>query len=171
MLAATGLFFMIQRGVFAKKKIDPAELLAQLEKSGVLIERDTRSPDQPVTSLNFFGGDIPPGVLDQLGVFPQLQKLIFGGTKMSDVQLEHLEDLTSLRVLNLSNTKVTGGGMQFLKKLVNLEELNVNQTLVTDAGLNQLKGLTKLKRLIVTGSLAKGLELEAAIPGLKVTRD
>jgi hypothetical protein len=60
--------------------------------------------------------------------------------------------------------------MQHIAKLKNLEELYLDQTIVTDGGLELLTGLTKLKKLGVSGSLASGLELQAAIPNLQVNR-
>ena len=60
--------------------------------------------------------------------------------------------------------------IELLKKLVNLEELNLNQTLVHDMGLRELKGCTKLKKIYLDGTLASGLELADAIPGLQIIK-
>ena len=46
----------------------------------------------------------------------------------------------------------------------------VDNTLVSDNGLSALTGLKKLKRLSLTGALANGQSLSAAIPGLKVEK-
>ena len=166
-LGATGLFFLIQRGAFTKAKPDPSQVLAELQQAGAMIERD-KGPDQAVVGIDLSSREFRPSLLGRLVVFPQLRKLNLASTKTSDINLEHLEDVTTLQSLNLSHTKVTGGGMQFLKNMVNLEELNLNQTLVTDIGLRELKGLTKLKRLHLDGTLASGEELKDAIPGLQV---
>jgi hypothetical protein len=168
--AATGIFFLIQRGAFTKTKPDPAQVLAELQQVGAQIERDRQKPDQPVIGLSLTGTEFDPRLLGKLVAFPQLRKLNLANTKTSDINLEHLEDVTTLQSLNLSHTKVTGGGMQFLKKMVNLEDLNLNQTLVTDVGLQELKGLTKLKRLNLDGTLASGEELKDVIPGLQVVK-
>jgi hypothetical protein len=61
--------------------------------------------------------------------------------------------------------------MKYLKKLTNLEELNVAKTLVADDGLEELVDLKKLKKLNVLGSLASGMGLKNAIPGLQVISD
>jgi hypothetical protein len=167
--AVTGVLFLILRGS-AKTEIDPAPVLAELQRIRAHIERDQNSPDKPVVGINLMGCEFKGELLKNLAVFPQLHRLNLGGTLTSDVKLEWLEDLTTLRVLNLGRTKVTGGGMQFLKKLVNLEELDLTQTLVDDVRLMELKGLTKLKKIYLDGTLASGLGLKEAIPGLEIIR-
>ncbi len=157
-------------GAFAKAKPDPIRVLIELDKVGAYIERDRKSPDEPVIGIDLSGREYDARLLNKLVAFPQLRKLNLAQTKTSDLSLEHLEEVTSLQILNLSHTKVTGGGMQFVKYLINLEELNLNQTLVTDPSLQQLKGLSKLKKLNLDGTLASGMELMAAIPGLQVAR-
>jgi Leucine-rich repeat (LRR) protein len=169
-LAATGIFFLIQRGTFSKPKPTQEQVLAELDKIHARVVRDKSSPEQPVIEIGLQTLEYDARLLDKFVVFPQLRKLDLAQTKTSDLSLEHLEKITSLQVLSLSHTKVTGGGMQFLKNMVNLEELNLAQTLVTDAGLSELKGLSKLKRLNLDGTLASGMELMAAIPGLQVNR-
>jgi hypothetical protein len=167
---ATGLFFLIQRGTFSKPKIDPDQVLADLQKMPARVVRDESRPDRPVVAITISGERYDAWVLDKLVAFPELRSLDLNGTLTTDVILEHLRNVTSLKKLGLSHTKVTGGGMQFLKTLVNLEELNLNQTLVTDAGLNELKGLTKLKKIYLDGTLATGLELQEAIPDLVIVK-
>jgi hypothetical protein len=167
--AATGIFFWIQRGS-SKAPPDPGPVLAELEQAHAAIERDKTSPDQAVVGISLSGCTFKPSLLGKLVVFPKLRKLNLGGALTSDINLEWLEDVTTLRDLNLSHTKVTGGGMQFLKKMVNLEELNLTQTLVDDVRLGELKGLKNLKKIYLDGTLASGLDLKASIPGLEVIR-
>jgi|GEM_PF-6769721 len=166
--AATAILFWIKPGS-PKAPPDPGPVLAELEQVHAAIERDKTSPDQPVVGITL-SGTFKPSLLGRLVVFPKLRKLNLGGTLTSDINLEWLEDVTTLRELNLSHTKVTGGGMQFLKKMVNLEELNLTQTLVDDVRLGELKGLKNLKKIYLDGTLASGLDLKAAIPGLEVVR-
>jgi hypothetical protein len=160
------LFFALRPG--PGKKEDQNQLVAELIQAGATVRRAGGQPDGPVTEVSFMGSEINAKLLGRLKAFPQLEVVNLASTKTSDVILEHLEDLTQIRVLNLGHTKVTSKGMQFLKNLKNLEELNLSQTLVMDDGLEELKGLTKLKKLSLDGSLASGLNLQAAIPGLQV---
>jgi hypothetical protein len=166
--AATGVFFLIQRSASNKTTADPAAVLAELEKAQAQIIRDPKDPARPVIEISLQDREFRRSIMADLVVFPQLRKLNVAQTKVADVHLEHLQNVTSLRTLILSHTNVTGGGMQYLKKLVNLEDLDLSHTLVTDGGLHELIGLTNLKRIHLDGSLANGLELQAAIPGLKI---
>jgi hypothetical protein len=130
------------------------------------IERDKKSPDNPVIGISLSCCTFKPSLLGRLVVFPKLRKLNLGGTLTSDINLEWLEDVKTLHSLDLSHTKVTGGGMQFLKNMVDLEELNLNQTLVDEVRLGELKGLKNLKKIYLDGTLASGLVLKESNPGL-----
>jgi hypothetical protein len=92
-------------------------------------------------------------------------------TKINNPGLAWLEDLKELRVLRLNFcSHVHDGGMEYIGKLTNLEELYLDQTIVTDRGLQELKGLKKLKKISLSGTLADGSGLQAAIPGLEVLK-
>jgi hypothetical protein len=151
-----------------KETYDPKEVVAELKKANAVVEEEDGPSGKTVVGIMLNTPEIPKGILQKLGAFPQLRKLDLTFTNMSDVQLEHLEDLTSLRSLSLSHTKVTGGGMQFLKKLTNLEDLNLDSTLVDDDHLEELSGLRNLKRLHISNTFAHGQGLKAAIPDLEV---
>ena len=68
--------------------------------------------------------------------------------KANDADLEHLEEMTSLKYLGFMRAQVTDAGLEHLKGLTNLKQLNLVHTQVTDAGLVHLKGLTNLKELL-----------------------
>lgn len=167
----TGLVYFIQKGGLSRSEPppDPAEVLAELQKVGASIGYDN-SPEKNVISVGLTGCDFPAALLDKLVAFPKLARLDLGQTTTSDVKLEHLRKVTTLKTLNLGHTKVTGGGLQFLSQMTELEDLSLSSTLVTDAGLEHLKGCTKLKRLNIDGTLASGLGLKAVIPGLEINR-
>jgi hypothetical protein len=156
-LAAVGVFvvivltlvlFMIQRNASAKETFDPQAVIAEIQQYGGRVERDMKSPDQPVIGVYLGGTAYRAAVLNKLVAFPQLRTLDLSGETTSDLFLEHLHAVTWLRSLNLSHTKVTHGGMQFLTKMVDMEDLNLDQTLVNEQSLEQLKGMTKLKKSI-----------------------
>ena len=89
------------------------------------------------------------------------------GTDVTDAELVHLKDLTSLQWLNLSEPGVTDAGLVHLKELTSLQTLFLSGTRVTDAGLVHLKDLTSLQKLIVIGTQVTDAgveELRAALP-------
>src|SRR5262249_26655565 len=101
-LAVTGILFLLQRGDRAKPKLDPQQVLTELQQLGARVERDEKSPEKPVIGVTLTGTEFPADLLGRLAAFPQLQKVNLGHTKTTDVILEHLEDVTTLRVLNLN---------------------------------------------------------------------
>jgi len=163
--------YFIQKGGLSRSQppADPAEVLAELQRVGASIQYDN-TPEKNVIGVSLASLDFPAALLGKLRAFPKLERLDLGQTLTSDVKLEHLKDVTSLKSLNLSHTKVTGGGLQFLSKMTNLEELNLASTLAHDPGLEHLKGCKKLKRITLDGTLASGEGLRAAIPGLEISR-
>jgi hypothetical protein len=170
LVAVTVLLFFMLPGRGSKKE-DMNQLVADLQQAGAQIERDESRPDKPIVAISFRGQPINGKLLGRLKAIPTLRKLDLGGTLMSDVLLEHLEDVTQISILNLGHcNKITSHGLEFLKNFKNLEELNLSQTLVMDDGLEHLKGCTKLKKIYLDGSLASGLGLQAHIPGLQVIK-
>jgi hypothetical protein len=163
----SGLIYYLQK---PEAPPDPAEALAALQKEGALFTYD-RTPEKALIGVHFTGREsLNFSVLSKLTAFPKLERLDLGHTTIGDVHLEWFENCTNLRFLNLAHTHVTGGGMPFLRKMVNLEDLNLSSTLVNDPALEEnLKGCTKLKRIAIGGTLASGMGLKAAIPGLVVS--
>jgi Leucine-rich repeat (LRR) protein len=100
-----------------------------------------------VTYVDFYGiPDVTSGV-EHLKSLPDLEKLNFSSTNLTDAALVHLAGLAELKELGLWGTRVTDGGLVHLAALNKLESLNLNDTAVTDAGLAHLEVLTALKKL------------------------
>jgi hypothetical protein len=169
-LGATFLAYRLQSSASASKKFDQAVVLGDLQKLGARIDRDASRAGQPIVGVTFSGVAFKGSDLEGLIAFPDLERLDLSGTPTSDVALEHLSELKTLKRLNLGHTNVTGGGMQFLAHMTEMEDLDLTQTLVDDHRLGQLEGLKKLKKIHLDGSLASGLGLKAKIPDLEIQR-
>src|SRR5262249_61460329 len=94
-------------------------------------------------------------------------------TEVSDTGLAELRGMTRLESLELRSTSVTDAGMVHLNGLTGLERLDVRDTPVTGAGLARLKGLAGLKELWLTAMQANKadiVELQRALPGLKIVK-
>ena len=172
-LVGTGIFFLVRNRLAhsTPAALGEEEAMEALKAVGGAFELDMNDPKQPVIGASFAGVSLTGKDVQRLRAFTKLQKLNLGHTGVSNIDLDHIEGLTQLRELSLSFTKVSDGGMPSLKKLTNLETLDLSQTIVTDLGLENLKGLKKLKRLnLVDTPLARGRELQAAIPGLEVIK-
>jgi hypothetical protein len=88
--------------------------------------------------------------------------------------LMRLGCLHHLKFLNLSGRAITDAGLPHLRHLKRLRQLELSHTPISDAGLAHLRGLTALRHLGIEGTRvtdAMVLELEKAIPGLRVTVD
>lgn len=79
---------------------------------------------------------------------------------VSDVELQHLEALNSLRELVLANSQVTDAGLAHLKEMSDLQRLSLEDTRVGDVGLEHLNGLTSLEVLSLEGTLVTDDGLE-----------
>ncbi len=84
-----------------------------------------------------------------MSALTHLKQLYLGSTPLTDACIPHLARLQALEALNLSNSKITDTGIRGLKGLKQLKKLNLKQTSVTDGGV---------------------AELQAALPGLTITR-
>jgi Leucine-rich repeat (LRR) protein len=169
LLCSGGIYYLANR---KKPPPDPEKALEMVKKRGGSIERDLQDPEQPVIGVSLIATDAPKerGDMELLLAFPKLRKLNLSHSKVENWDLECLKELHDLRVLNVSFSHITDGGMRYIGKIKSLEEVYLDQTLVTDNGLEDLRGLTNLKKLGVSGSLASGLGLQAAIPNLQVNR-
>src|SRR6185295_13580343 len=86
----------------------------------------------------------------------RLTRIDLSSTSVSDAQLSHLSELTSLEKLNLEVTQIGDLGLAALEHLTGLKELNISQTTVSDAGLSKLAGLSQLQILKLAGTLIEG---------------
>ena len=96
--------------------------------------------------------------------------LFYGGSTMTDAQIECFHGFSGIRHVDLSKTQITDAGLKVVASLPDLAYLDVPGTRITDRGLVHLKGLTHLQGLNlshteVTGS---GLEHIAGLAQLRV---
>ena len=75
----------------------------------------------------------------EAGNFQDVTAVSLGGPKVSDADLAHLTELTSLQTLYLYKTEVSDAGLAHLKSLTKLKYLNLAHTRVTDAGVEALQ--------------------------------
>jgi len=87
--------------------------------------------------------DLSP--LSTLG-WNDLHTLDLKSTGADDTCMRHLDGLTGLKVLNLRGTKITDVGLQVIKGLKSLRHLHLSSE-ITDAGLVYLSGLKSLEKL------------------------
>jgi len=78
--------------------------------------------------------------------------LHFDGTKVTDADLKHLEDLPQIRMLGLSKTQITDAGLANLEGLSQLQWLHLQNTQITDAGLKRLRNSTQLQYVDLRGT-------------------
>ena len=127
-----------------------AKAVAALEQLGVKIERNSEGA---VVGIINFGTKITDVGLVHLKELTNL-KTLWLPTQITDTGLVHISELTNLEEVNLELTHVTDAGLVHLKGLTNLEHLNLQRTKITDAGLSHLSELTKLSTLQLYGSKA-----------------
>ena len=92
-----------------------------------------------------------------------LQHLLLGGTQITDVGLQHIERLTELEVLYLDHTQITDAGLEHIHDLPRLRFVDLQGTRVSGSGFRHFKGLSNLQVLILDGT---GVT-DAALPFLK----
>jgi hypothetical protein len=79
-----------------------------------------------------------------------LVTLRLASTQITDVGLEHLKRLTSLRYLSLDRTRVTDAGLRHLKALGSLQTVLLEKTQVTEAGVSELRRSLPAARILPT---------------------
>ena len=154
-----------------EKAIEYEKAIANLEKKhGTERESNIRGKAIPtsadaVTLIEKLGGSVIPskrkpviGVslpftqvtdvgLEYLKGLKSLKYLTLSFTEVTDEGLVHIKEMTSLKNLDLASTQVTDEGLVHIKGLANLQSLNLSSLQVTDLGLVHLKGLTSLTSL------------------------
>jgi Leucine-rich repeat (LRR) protein len=81
----------------------------------------------------------------------RLVRLNVRGTDITDVSMEYIGTMTSLRSLDVSFTQVNDTGFDHLAPLSQLEDLSAGGNKITGAGLQVLRLLPKLKSLDLRG--------------------
>lgn len=111
---------------------------------------------------------IPNAADDEyLTVFKRVISVDLGGTQISDMELEHLRELTNLGSLSLYDTQVGDTGLEYLRGLSNLEILTLGNTHISDLGLEHLRGLANLEMLFLDNKQVTesgGKKLQKALP-------
>jgi hypothetical protein len=151
-MISAGLFAVVASGLAAGGDTREAKAVAEIKHLGGTVTLDDKSPDKPVTGVNFshvFG--LTDAGLASVEPLTHLQSLNLEYTiRITNSGLEHLRGLAGLETLSLKSTQVGDAGLEFLAGLTELRSLNLYYTKVTDAGLAQLKGLKRLKQLDLT---------------------
>lgn len=103
--------------------------------------------DGQVTYVDFYGIQGVPDAMVHLKSLPNVQKLNFSNTDITDDSLANLKSLTNLKELAVNKTKITDKGTSQLAGLTKLEVLNFNNDAITDAGLECVKNMKDLVQL------------------------
>jgi hypothetical protein len=82
-----------------------------------------------------------PDVAKYLQCLPDLETLIIEDTGISDIGIEHLSHVQSIRELDLSGTRITDDSIPFLSNMRNLRAIDVTQTRITRDGVRKLQRL------------------------------
>lgn len=143
------LFAMEMEAAFTadSKSDDLAAWLASLKGS---VTTDAKSA---VTGISLRGTWVTDVDLDRLTRLPTLRTLDLSLTDVTDAGMERLKGLSQVTDLRLAYAElITDSGVAYLKGWKNLEHLNLRGTKVNDTGLEHLKSLTHLKSLDVSFS-------------------
>ena len=71
------------------------------------------------------------------------------GTRITDTELLHFQNLRQLQILELTITKVSDDGLAYLQGVKRLEVLILDNTGISDPGLARLEGLSRLLVLVL----------------------
>ncbi|MDB5391919.1 MAG: hypothetical protein JWM11_7565, partial [Planctomycetaceae bacterium] len=112
--------------------------------------------------------------LRQFGHATNLRDLVIDGGRFSDIGLQHLKSLKTLKNLRIGSAEplITDQGLAELAGHVTLESLSLENTKITDAGLKHLHGMLQLTELDLSGSevTPAGLAgLSKVLPKLKLS--
>lgn len=99
--------------------------------------------------------------------------MLFGGSPLTDAQIECFRGLTGFYQVNLSKTRITDAGLRVVADFVHLAHLDVSGTRITDSGLEHLRGLTQLQSLDLRNTCVtdEGVnKLQQAMPNCTIER-
>jgi internalin A len=87
---------------------------------------------------------------------------------VTDEGIAAIQGWKKLKTLNLHGTKVGDVGLEHIANITTIESLDVGSTLMTDVGLERLTNLTNLKQLTMGGNELgdSGLQALRQLPGL-----
>ncbi|TLU97893.1 c-type cytochrome domain-containing protein [Dyadobacter luticola] len=140
-----------QESAIAGMKVKPAsdQAIAALKKAGLIV--NTLSQDQNLLEVSAVNApNFDDKQMDLLkSVSQQIAWLKLGDTKITDAALEQIGTFPNLNKLHLEHTVVTDKGVAALKGLKFLEYINVVDTKVGDAGLKDLATMKGLRSVYV----------------------
>jgi hypothetical protein len=101
-------------------RADEAEERAvqMVQKLGGKIDREGKSVDQPIVTIDLSGRNLAEADLKQLAGLNRLYRLDLSRTGVTDRGLKALAPLQRLGVLDLSETKVTDAGLTRLLQIL-----------------------------------------------------
>ena len=116
-----------------------------------------------------------PGItstgMSHLKNLKELRKLyLLQATKIYDAGVAYLKDLQHLEELDLSGSGISNAAASTFKAISTLTMIAVPKTKFGDAGAAELKDMSGLKTLEADVSVKTAMDLEAAIPGIKIRR-
>jgi hypothetical protein len=80
-----------------------------------------------------------------------MAEVTLSGPNATDVQLNRIRALPTLKKLYLIDTQITGDGLEQLKELAQLEHLVIQGHQASDSGLERIKTLSHLRKLELWG--------------------
>jgi hypothetical protein len=165
-------------------------VLERLTAAGGSVTRDAGR----VIRVDLSSSWVTDADLALVAALPGIEAIDLSQTKISDMGLEHLKGLSSVRELNLHfaeyvtdsgiahitgwknlerltlrGTKVTSRVFGYLALLPSLRRLDISGTEVTDSGFEELAELTELETLAIGGNriLGPALDLLRLVPSLR----
>ncbi len=90
----------------------------------------------------------------------------FSGTKVSDLDLENLKNLSALKELDLSDTQVSDLGIKKLADLSKLEKIWLDNTAATENSLKELITHPHLKKISMIGTSLNADIVQTLVKGL-----
>ncbi len=107
---------------------------------------------QGITDLNlYFAEYVTDEGIAAIKGWKKLKTLNLHGTKVGDVGLEHIANITTIQSLNVGSTLMTDVGLERLTNLTNLKQLTMGGNELGDSGLQALRQLPALTYLDLSG--------------------
>ena len=140
--------------VSADDESDESKVVGKIELLGGKVMRNGALPDHPVVGVDLSRSErFNDKCMNLLRAFQSLTALNLSSTKITDVGLKEVVDLTNLTSLELSRTQITDLSMREIGRLTNLKTLGLADTRITDAGLNEIGNLKSMRSRPSNGHL------------------